>query len=41
MWDEITYPFSSFYDPNIEILEWTNSFIRHFAGYVITDPCLD
>ena len=41
MWDEITYPFPNFNGATVEFWEKISNFIRHFAGYAITYPCLD
>ena len=41
MWDEITYTFVNFNGAIVEVQEWINNFISHFAGHFITYPCWD
>ena len=36
VWDEIIYPFQRYI---VKVWEWINTFILHFTGYVITNPC--
>ena len=36
MWDEITNQFPNFNGVNVEVWEWMNNFILHFAMHVIT-----
>ena len=36
---EITYSFPNFNGAIVEVWEWISTFITHFTGYVITDPC--
>ena len=38
MWDEIFFPFPNFNGTAVEVWEWINNFIPHFAGYVIIHP---
>ena len=42
VWDEINYPFPNLNDGTVGVWELVNSynFILHFAGHVITYPCL-
>ena len=41
VWNEINYPFLNFNGDTIEVWEWINNFIPHFARHVITYPCWD
>ena len=39
--DENIYPLPNIKSATIEVWEWTNNFIKHFTGHVITYPCKD
>ena len=39
VWDEITPPFPNFNGATVEVWEWINNSIPHFAMGVITYPC--
>ena len=41
VWDKITYPFLNFNGATVEDWKWIGNFIPHFAGHIITYPCLD
>ena len=39
VFDEIIYPFPNFNGATVEIWEWKNNLIAHFAGGVIAFQC--
>ena len=41
VWDEMTYPFRNFSGEIVKLRKWTNNFIPHLTGHMITYLCLD
>ena len=41
VWNEITYPFSTFKCATVEVWEWISNFMPRLIMYVITYPCRD